>query len=160
MSVVASMIDCTTSESQRVDTKPIFPPAVFRLWRLQLRPVWPALRVLRSWSVGGKRTLRAEELAGDVEGLTSHNDDLLAVQQLLGDGAGEATEQVALAVDDLDMVLASSSSFQYRGTVGRRKSARDSSYGVATTAAIVDPGRTYNDGFECRHVARIRVCCG
>jgi hypothetical protein len=33
----------------------------------------------------GERTLRAEELAGDVQGLASHNDDLLAVEQLLGD---------------------------------------------------------------------------
>ena len=49
-----------------------------------------------------RRTLGAEELAGDVEGLAAHNDDLLAVEQLLGDGAGEATEQVALAVDDLN----------------------------------------------------------
>jgi outer membrane murein-binding lipoprotein Lpp len=50
---------------------------------------------------GCVRTLRAEELARDVKGLASHNDDLLAVEELLGDGAGEATEQVALAVDDL-----------------------------------------------------------
>lgn len=55
--------------------------------------------------VGG-RTLRAEELAGDVQGLTSHDDDLLTLKQLLGYGAGKATEQVALAVDDLDVVLA------------------------------------------------------
>lgn len=46
------------------------------------------------------RTLRAEELAGDVEGLTSHNDDLLAVEQLLGNSAGQATQEVSLAVDD------------------------------------------------------------
>lgn len=49
----------------------------------------------------GRRTLRAEKLARDVEGLAAHNDNLLAVEQLLGDGAGEATEQVPLAVDDL-----------------------------------------------------------
>ena len=54
----------------------------------------------------GKRTLRAEELAGDVKSLTSHDDDLLAVEELLGDGAGEATEQVALAVDDLSALSA------------------------------------------------------
>lgn len=48
----------------------------------------------------GGRTLCAEELAGDVEGLTSHNDDLLAVEQLLGDSAGQATQEVSLAVDD------------------------------------------------------------
>jgi hypothetical protein len=51
--------------------------------------------------VRDRRTLRAEELSGDVQGLTSHNDDLLAVEQLLGDGAGQATEKVTLAVDDL-----------------------------------------------------------
>ena len=54
----------------------------------------------------GVRTLGAEELAGDVEGLASHNNDLLAVEELLGDGAGEATEQVALAVDDLSALSA------------------------------------------------------
>lgn len=54
----------------------------------------------------GRRTLRAEELAGDVQGLASHNDDLLAVEQLLGDRGGQATEEVPLAVDDLRIVLA------------------------------------------------------
>lgn len=46
-----------------------------------------------------ERTLRAEELAGDVKSLASHNDDLLAVEQLLGDGTGQATQKVPLAVD-------------------------------------------------------------
>lgn len=49
---------------------------------------------------GVERTLRAEELAGDVEGLTSHDDDLLTVEQLLGDSAGQTTEEVSFAVDD------------------------------------------------------------
>jgi hypothetical protein len=53
----------------------------------------------------GRRTLRAEELAGDVQGLASHDDDLLAVEQLLGDRGGQATEKVPLAVDDLRGVL-------------------------------------------------------
>lgn len=62
-------------------------------------PILPFASLARvRWCV---RTLRAEELAGDVKGLASHDDDLLAVEELLGDGAGEATEQVALAVDDL-----------------------------------------------------------
>lgn len=56
----------------------------------------------------GQRTLRAEELAGDVQGLASHDDDLLAVEQLLGDRGGQATEKVALSVDDLRDVLADS----------------------------------------------------
>lgn len=46
------------------------------------------------------RTLSAEELSRDVEGLAADNNDLLAVQELLGDSAGQATEQVSLAVDD------------------------------------------------------------
>lgn len=54
----------------------------------------------------GERTLCAEELARDVKSLTSHDDDLLTVEELLGDGAGEATEQVALAVDDLGALSA------------------------------------------------------
>ena len=53
-----------------------------------------------------RRTLRAEELARDVQGLASHDDDLLAVEQLLSDRGGQATEKVALAVDDLRRVLA------------------------------------------------------
>lgn len=47
-----------------------------------------------------KHTLSAEELSRDVEGLAADNNDLLAVQELLGDSAGQATEQVSLAVDD------------------------------------------------------------
>jgi hypothetical protein len=50
---------------------------------------------------GGRRTLGAEELSRDVQGLAAHNDNLLSVEQLLGDGAGKATEKVPLAVDDL-----------------------------------------------------------
>ena len=55
---------------------------------------------LRQAGSGNVRTLRAEELAGDVEGLAADDDDLLAVEELLGDDAGEATEEVALAVND------------------------------------------------------------
>lgn len=47
-----------------------------------------------------KRTLSAEELAGDVEGLAADDDDLLAIEKLLGDDAGEATKEMALAIDD------------------------------------------------------------
>ena len=49
----------------------------------------------------GRRTLRAEELSGDVESLAAHDNDLLTVEQLLCDRAGKAAEQMALAVDDL-----------------------------------------------------------
>lgn len=47
----------------------------------------------------GGRTLSSEELSGDVEGLAADNDNLLAIEELLGDGAGEATEEVALRID-------------------------------------------------------------
>jgi hypothetical protein len=50
--------------------------------------------------VGVVLQLRTEELAGDVEGFTSHNDDLLAVKQLLSNSAGQATKKVSLAVND------------------------------------------------------------
>lgn len=46
------------------------------------------------------RTLGAEEFAGDVQGLSSNDDDLLTVEQLLGDDAGQATQEVSLAVDN------------------------------------------------------------
>jgi hypothetical protein len=49
---------------------------------------------------GIERTLRTEELSGDVEGFTSHNDDLLAFEELLSYGAGKATEQVTLAINN------------------------------------------------------------
>jgi hypothetical protein len=47
----------------------------------------------------GRRTLSAEELSGDVEGFAAHNNDLLALEKLLSDGGGQATEEVALAID-------------------------------------------------------------
>ncbi len=48
---------------------------------------------------GVKRTLRTEELSRDVQGLAAHNDDLLAVEQLLGHGAGQPTKEMTLAID-------------------------------------------------------------
>lgn len=47
-----------------------------------------------------RRTLGAEELARDVEGLAADNNDLLTAQQLLGDDGGQAAEEVALAIND------------------------------------------------------------
>lgn len=71
-------------------------PLQFPLFRCH----WNTSLVTSRKDRGVERTLRAEELAGDVEGLTSHNDDLLAVKQLLGNSAGQATKEVSLAVDD------------------------------------------------------------
>lgn len=47
-----------------------------------------------------KRTLRAEEVAGDVKSLASHDDNPLARNQLLSNGTGQATKKVPLAVDN------------------------------------------------------------
>lgn len=44
------------------------------------------------------RTFRSEEFAGDVEGFAADHNNLLAVEELFGDGAGEATEKVPFAV--------------------------------------------------------------
>ena len=44
---------------------------------------------------GRGRTLSPEELAGDVERLAADDNDLLAVEELLGDSAGETSEKVA-----------------------------------------------------------------
>lgn len=44
------------------------------------------------------RTFCSEELAGDVEGFAADDDDLLAVEELFGDNAGQAAEQMALAI--------------------------------------------------------------
>lgn len=51
-----------------------------------------------AWVV--RRTLCAEEFAGNVEGLASDNDNLLAVEELLSDGARKTTKQVSLAIND------------------------------------------------------------
>lgn len=51
-------------------------------------------------NIGVERTLRTEELARDVESLTSHDDDPLTTEQLLGNSAGQATKEVSLAVND------------------------------------------------------------
>ena len=48
---------------------------------------------------GVRRTLRTEELSRDVQGFTSHNDNLLAVEQLLSHGTGQTTKEVTLAID-------------------------------------------------------------
>lgn len=47
-----------------------------------------------------RRTLGAEELSRDVEGLAADDDNLLAIEELLGHGRGETTEKVSLAVNN------------------------------------------------------------
>jgi hypothetical protein len=52
----------------------------------------------------GGHTLCAEELSRDIEGLAAHHNDLLTVEQLLRDRAGQAAEQVALPVNHNDRI--------------------------------------------------------
>jgi hypothetical protein len=52
--------------------------------------------------IRNRRTLRAEELPRDVESLAADDHDLLAVQQLLRNRAGQAAEQMALAVNAIE----------------------------------------------------------
>jgi hypothetical protein len=56
-----------------------------------------------SW---GKRTLRTEELSGDVEGLAADDNDLLTAKELLGDNRGESAKEMALAIDDDNLLEA------------------------------------------------------
>jgi len=49
--------------------------------------------------IGMVLELSAEELARDVQGLAADDDNLLAAKELLGDNAGQAAKQVALAID-------------------------------------------------------------
>lgn len=54
----------------------------------------------RSCASWGRHTLRAEELARDVESLAADDDNLLAAKELLGDNGGESAKEMALAIDD------------------------------------------------------------
>jgi hypothetical protein len=102
----------------------------------------------RDWD--GRRTLGAEELAGDVQGLAADNDNLLSVEQLLGDGAGKATEKVPLAVDDLVHKSA-------RGSCAMWSCRQNwASQQLAATAFlgkmyVVCSEGTYDDRLECGH---------
>lgn len=58
-----------------------------------------------------EHTLGSEEFSRDVEGLASDNNNLLAVEELLCDCAGQTTQQVALAVDDNLNILSAIMSF-------------------------------------------------
>lgn len=56
--------------------------------------------------VGVVLELRTEELARDVKSLTADNNNLLAAQELLGDNGGESAKEVALAIDDDNLLEA------------------------------------------------------
>ncbi|KAI6771083.1 hypothetical protein HG531_009938 [Fusarium graminearum] len=47
-----------------------------------------------------RHTLGAEELSGDVKGLTTDDNNLLTAKELLGDNGGESAKEMALAIDD------------------------------------------------------------
>lgn len=54
----------------------------------------------RSKSSECQRTFCAKEFAGDVESFASYYHDLLTVEQLLSHSAGQATQEMSLAIDD------------------------------------------------------------
>jgi hypothetical protein len=75
----------------------------FHLLAIVLPSLMPGMQLNSSWrlDIGSvERTLRAEELSGNVESFASDDDYLLAVEQLLGHCARQATEEVSLAIDD------------------------------------------------------------
>ncbi|KAH3658858.1 hypothetical protein OGATHE_006584 [Ogataea polymorpha] len=46
----------------------------------------------------------SEEFTRDVESLTSHNDNLLAVEKLLGNSGGQSSQQVSFSVNDNNLL--------------------------------------------------------
>lgn len=46
-----------------------------------------------------RHTFCTEEFAGDVEGLAADYYDPLAIEQLLSDNAGQATQEMSFAID-------------------------------------------------------------
>jgi hypothetical protein len=50
--------------------------------------------------------LRTEELSRDVEGLAADDNDLLTAKELLGDNRGESAKEMALAIDDDNLLEA------------------------------------------------------
>lgn len=72
--------------------------------------------------VGVVLELRTEELSRDVQGLTSYNDDLLAVEQLLCNSACKSTKKVTLGIDRDDWLEGRHRVLRYLnegGVVGR-----------------------------------------
>lgn len=67
----------------------------------QCQSIFPTVCSLLSRAgVVGLRTFCAEELARDVQGFTSDDNDLLAIEELLGDDTGKTAQEMALAVND------------------------------------------------------------
>jgi hypothetical protein len=105
--------------------------------------------------MGVVRTLRTEELSRDVQSLASHDDDLLAVQQLLGHSTGQPAKEVTLAIyRDLSHPAISKlfhsslavSSCRIRGPLNR------------TSSGPRNPtGRETHDILKGRHLALLHV---
>jgi hypothetical protein len=47
-----------------------------------------------------RRTFCAKKLSGNIQRLAPYNNDLLAIENLLGDDAGQTTEEMAFGVND------------------------------------------------------------
>lgn len=98
--------------------------------------------------VNGERTLRTEELSRDVQGLTSHNDDLLTIEQLLSHSRGQTTKEVALAIDrDLFRHHNQHSSSRYPQSWAQEKLLH-----LLTGSQVCSAVRETYDWLEGRHV--------
>lgn len=76
-----------------------FSSTLVSVFSLRVAVSSPTVRSFVCRVFGVQRTLSAEELSRDVEGLAANDNDLLALEELLSNGRGEATEEVALAID-------------------------------------------------------------
>jgi hypothetical protein len=54
----------------------------------------------------GWHTLGTEEGPGNVQVLGTHNDDTLAIEDLLGDNGGQTTQEVTLTIDNNNLLYA------------------------------------------------------
>lgn len=113
---------------------------------LTRQPIPLPSNVCSRWDRLYRHTLRTEELSGDVQGLASHNDDLLAIEQLLSNSARQPTEEMTLAIDrDLCHTVESASVPQIVPILGSE------SFLFKLTVARCEAGRETYGWLEGRH---------
>lgn len=93
------VVDCKDMDESQPPLYSVCPSTISLCYVLSRSFLFKAKHLLFPFG-GVTHTLSAEEFARDVDGFASDDDNLLAVKELLGDGAGKATEEVALAVND------------------------------------------------------------
>jgi hypothetical protein len=103
-----------------------------------------------SQEIGVRRTLRTEELSRDVQGLASHNYDLLAIEQLLSNSAGQPTKEVTLAIDR-DLIKTKASAIRSIIPIHPKLDQQKASPVLMRKKVTTRQGGTY-DWLEGRHV--------